>query len=352
MRISSFINRSPFLIRLFNWEYWPAYLVYVPVVAYYCWFAIRAQSFFFFSASNPTIETGGMLGESKWDIFKLLPPHTYPTTILVEEGTTENDLKQKLSDAHLTFPLIAKPDIGERGWLVKKLDSELDSKNYAQKVKVAFLLQAYIDLPVELSIFYYRLPGQEIGIISSMVTKELLSVSGDGRSTIRQLIKNYPRALLQWPVLEITEADKMEMIPQAGEKVVLVPIGNHSKGAKFVDACHLIDAQLIQFIDDLSKQIPGFYYGRYDLRCESIDSLKQGKHYQIMELNGCGAEPAHIYNPGFPLVKAYAVLFHHIRVLHTISVFNHNNGVAYMSTRQFLSKLNWRWNCLRKGNSA
>jgi hypothetical protein len=349
---SSFFNRIPFFIRLFNWEYWPANVVYTPVVAWYCWFALKARSFFFFSASNPGIETGGMLGESKWDVFKLLPKHAYPLTVLVEEGTTPDELNQKIKNASLTFPMIAKPDSGERGWLVKKLENEGDLKQYASQVKIAFLLQAYIDLPLELSIFYYRLPGYENGIISSMVRKEMLAVTGDGHSALRQLIHNYPRALLQLPVLEISWRDRMNWIPAAKEEVMLVPIGNHSKGAKFVDACDLIDAELTKTIDELSKQIPGFYYGRFDLRCASIESLKEGRNYQVMELNGCGAEPAHVYNPGSPLLKAYPVLFHHIRVMYLISTANHKRGVPYMSLKQFLKKVKWRRDYIRRGESA
>jgi len=56
------------LTKITHWEYWPFELVYFPVVLYYFWLSIRARSFFFFSASNPSIETGGMLGESKFGI--------------------------------------------------------------------------------------------------------------------------------------------------------------------------------------------------------------------------------------------------------------------------------------------
>ena len=335
MAKSSFLDKSPFFIRLLHWEYWPFNLVYIPVSIYYLWLSIKARSLFFFSTSNPSIETGGMFGESKYGIFKLLPHHTYPITILVEEGTSFDEVKIRMVEKKLTYPLIAKPDRGERGWLVSKIENEVDLKSYHAKVKIDFLLQAYVDLPLELSIFYYRFPDAANGIISSMVSKEMLEVTGDGKSTIRELILSYPRALLQLPVLQVELAAKMSAIPAMGEKVVLVPIGNHSRGAKFIDACHLIDDELTKAIDDLSKQIPGFYFGRYDLRCESLDSLKKGTGYQVMELNGAGAEPAHIYHPGYSLIKAYKVLFHHFHVLYQISQANHKKGLPYMSLKEY-----------------
>jgi len=79
-----------YFIKATSWEYWPMWLVYFPVSFYYIFLAIKARSFFFFSASNPTIETGGMFFESKWKIFELIPKNYFPTTIYINNTDTLN----------------------------------------------------------------------------------------------------------------------------------------------------------------------------------------------------------------------------------------------------------------------
>jgi len=87
--------------------------------------------------------------------------------------------------------------------------------------------------------------------------------------------------------------------------------------------------------DAISKQIPGFYFGRFDLRCGSLEDLYQG-NIKIMELNGCGAEPAHIYHPGYSLRKAIAVLLTHWRNIFIIARENKQRGVQYISLKEAL----------------
>ena len=334
-RLKRFLDHSPFFIRLLHWEYWPFNLVQFPVACYYLTLAIRARSFFYFSAANPGIETGGMFGESKWKIFEIIPDAYFPPTILVQENIPVHEITQRLAEKQISYPMIAKPDRGERGWKVSKLLNEQDLLAYTADMNADFLIQSFVSLPVEMSVFYFRYPDQQKGTISSVVVKELLQVTGDGTSTLLQLILDYPRALLQLPVLKQVHAARLQHVPLAGEVIELVPYGNHSRGAKFVDACHLIDTELTTVFDHISAQIPGFYFGRYDLRCSGIDELKHGRNFQILELNGAGAEPAHIYNPGSSLLHAYKVLFYHFRVMYEISLMNHRKGVPFMSFHEF-----------------
>jgi len=158
----------------------------------------------------------------------------------------------------------------------------------------------------------------------------MLSVMGDGSSTLEELILDKPRAKLQLEVLKESHADKINIIIQKGETVDLNLIGNHCLGTKFLSGEHLINNRLSQTFDTISKQINGFYFGRYDLRCASVEDLYRGK-IKIMELNGCGAEPAHIYHPGFPLLKALRILTTHWKNMFSISVQNHKRGVPYLS---------------------
>lgn len=325
---------SPFFIRLRSWEYWPFALVYLPVFGYWLWLSLKARSLFFFSASNPSIETGGLLGESKIDILNRISDEFKPKTLFVRASTHLDTVLAQVAEQGLTYPLIAKPDVGERGWRVEKLARWEDLVNYAQSSPADFLLQAYVDEPIELGVFYYRMPGEEGGVVSSIVQKEFLTIRGNGRNCIEELIGQNERAILQLPALRSAYGHRFHEIPAVGETITLVHIGNHSKGTKFLDANHLITPELTRVFDRISADIDGFYFGRYDLRCRSVADLYAGKHISILELNGAGAEPAHIYQPGFSIWEAYRVLFHHWRVLYAISRENHRRCVAYMTLRE------------------
>jgi hypothetical protein len=217
--------------------------------------------------------------------------------------------------------------VGERGWRVEKIDHWESLVNYIQSSPGDFLIQEYVNEPLQLGVFYYRFPGQPQGVISSIVQKEFLTIRGNGLDCIELLILQNERAILQLPALTARFGYRFHDIPAAGETITLVSIGNHSKGTKFLDANHLITPELTRVFDRISRPIHGFYYGRYDLRCRSVADLYAGQHIRILELNGAGAEPAHIYQPGFSLWEAY-------RVLYDISRENHRRGVPYMTLRE------------------
>jgi hypothetical protein len=92
---------------------------------------------------------------------------------------------------------------------------------------------------------------------------------------------------------------------------------------------------LSKSFDEISKQIEGFYFGRFDLRCGSIEDLYSG-NIKIVELNGCGAEPAHIYDPEFKLFNAVGVLLTHWRQIFEIARENHKRGVPFASFKEGL----------------
>ena len=59
----------------------------------------------------------------------------------------------------------------------------------------------------------------------------------------------------------------------------------------------------------------GIYYGRFDLKCKSIELLEEGKGIHILEFNGVAGEPAHIYDPEFPVWKAYRDIYRHFKII-------------------------------------
>ena len=109
--------------------------------------------------------------------------------------------------------------------------------------------------------------------------KEFLSVKGNGISTVEQLLLKNKRAILQLSALRVKEAENMRRIPKEGEELIIVPYGNHIRGAKFLDDSDLIDEKLNVTIDSICKKVKGFYYGRLDIRYKTWEELKQGKNF-------------------------------------------------------------------------
>jgi D-alanine-D-alanine ligase-like ATP-grasp enzyme len=324
----------PFFIRLLNWEYWSFHSVYAWIYPVWFFLCLRARSFFFFSASNPSIENGGFLLESKKKIADILPEEFHPKTVLIQPGESKESALAAIRAAGLAYPMIVKPDIGGKGRGVKKVHNDEELWNYISKFPFDMLVQNFIPFEEEVGIFYYRYPGEERGHISGIVGKHFLKVRGDGQSTIEQLLRREKRYILQLPALEKMMGEKLREVLPAGEEQVLVPYGNHARGAMFVDYSDWVDERLLSMIDEICKKIPGFYYGRLDIRYNSLDKLKEGKEFSIIELNGAGSEPTHMYDPGHSLFNAWGFIIRHWIILWRISRRNHAQGVPYMSTRE------------------
>ncbi len=320
---------SNFFIKLKSWEYWPFGIIQLPVIVYYLWLSLRARSLVFFSASNPGIAMGGMFGESKYEVLKKVPERYLPNTILISKTCTKGEVLRTMQRHGFQLPVIFKPDLGERGFMVTKIVTAADIAAYLSKTKSDFLIQELIDLPLEFGVFYARHPTNENGSVTSVVVKEMLAVTGDGKTSLQNLILQKDRAKLQWQSLKEIYRDRLGEILNAGEKLELISIGNHCLGTKFLDGSHLICPKLSETFDRISKQVDGFCFGRFDLRCASVNDLYEG-NIRIMELNGCGAEPGHIYSPGYTLRMALSVLFRHWSDIFTIARENTKRGAAYM----------------------
>lgn len=276
---------------------------------------------------------GGMFGESKHEVLAMVPEQYKPKTLLIKHPATLAGIQQSMKLNALTYPIVFKPDMGERGFMVRRIFNDVLAAQYITEIKSDFLIQELLDMPVECGVFYTRLPDENTGKVTSVVLKEMLTVTGNGQSTLQELILEKPRAKLQWEKLKVAFAERLHMVVPTHEVIVLNAIGNHCLGTMFLDGTSLINERLHSTFDLISKQIPGFYFGRYDLRCNSIEDLYSG-NIKIMELNGCGAEPAHIYQPGYSLWKAFQVLTTHWRNMFVISMQNKKRGVPFTSLKR------------------
>ena len=320
--------------KITHWEYWPFQVVYIPIYFLWTFYSLKARSIFFFNASNPSIKNGGFIMESKKAIYDLIPSQYYPKTVLIKEGTLLDEIEKTIVDSGIKYPLIAKPDIGLRGSGVQKINTVADLRHYAQKANFDYVVQDLIPFKNEVGIFYVRYPDQKFGKITGIVSKEFMILTGTGIATIEELIKENPRYELQLKVLRQEFGEKLQEVLPKGEKLNLVPYGNHARGAKFIDGSHWITPKLEETINEMCLQIPGFYFGRLDVMYNTIEELERGKNFSIVELNGAASEPTHIYDPKHSLFFAWKELSRHITYMYEISVANNKKGTPYLPHKE------------------
>jgi hypothetical protein len=318
---------------LTRWEQWNFFALYLPLFPVWCWYCIKSRSFWFFSSSNPTITFGGFEGEGKKEMYDQLPQGWFPKTHYVQPGAVPGVVKQALCDAGFALPFVVKPDVGMKGILFRKIEHWQQFGQYHERMPVTYLVQELVDYPIELSVFYYRYPGAAKGTISGCIQKELLLVVGNGHSSLQELICQHPRALLRFEEMQHRHGEQFDWVVPEGHRFYLSYAGNHNRGARFIDLMHQVDDALLSFFDQLSHRT-SFYYGRYDLKCLSLQSLKEGRSFSILEFNGCGAEPNHIYDAGLSVWQAYRILLSHWKALYQISAANHRKGHRYWSFKE------------------
>ena len=217
---------------------------------------------------------------------------------------------------------------------VSLLKSEADLEEYYLNSRVDFLIQQYVDYTSEIGIFYYRMPGEKHGHITGIVAKELLQVTGDGEQSLLQLLQQDDRFLLQIPALTSQLKAGISEVLAVGEKRLIVPFGNHSRGAKFMDFTDSLNDQLFNVIDGICRNVTGFYFGRLDIKYNNWEELCQGKNFSIIELNGAGSEPAHIYDPKHSIFFAWKEIIRHLAILYKVSMRNRKLKKAPFLTMQ------------------
>ncbi|MEQ1763293.1 MAG: VTT domain-containing protein [Pyrinomonadaceae bacterium] len=327
--------------RIWNWEFWPLWLFYSPVVFYVLYLAIRFRELHF-TAANPGIPSGGFVGESKDAIYKLIASSDLSSRHLLRyvsvAANSDHEVRLRtalefLAGNRISYPVILKPDAGERGNGVVVVRDESGLSD-ALRNATDVLVQEFVD-GVEASIFYYRLPREQRGHIFSITEKVFPTVIGDGSSTLEELILNDPRAHIIAASYFKRNEGRLQDRPRLGQKVQLVEIGAHSKGTIFRDGGWMRSEALQDAIDRLSCEIPGFYFGRYDIRAASFEELSVG-NFKIIELNGVTSESTNIYDPRYSLFDAYKTLFSQWRIAFEIGQQNAERGASRTSVRDLI----------------
>lgn len=337
--------------KVSNWERWPFTLIYAPLGVVWLYYAWKAKAFWFFSNVNPTLEFSGFEGEPKKEMYDQLPQHLFPKSIHVKAGTSFERVLSLFDASGIQCPFIVKPEIGMQGILFRKLENKKELSGYHHYIPVDYIIQEYVDLPLEFSVFHIRYPNREKGKVTGFILKEYMNVKGDGVSSLGQLIEQHPKAQDRKEEMQHKHGENLQRILAKDEKYVLSIAGNHNRGARFVNLHDQIDQRLENVFDEISKQAGSFYYGRYDLKCTSVEDLKAGKNFSILEYNGAGAEPNHIYDCSMGYIRALKEVANHWKDLYNIGQINLKKGTPYWSYsrgRRYLKNARKFFDNLRK----
>ena len=314
--------------RLRHWEFWPSQVIYVPLLPYFLWLGARHRSLTVFTAANPAMPLGGFVGESKAAILKGLPATALPPWQCIPAGSAAARIAafDAFVAAHgLDYPVVLKPDVGERGERVLIAPSHEEAANYLTNESGPVVVQRYVP-GAEFGVFYYRFPEEAHGRLFAITVKEPLVLVGDGRATLEQLILRDRRAVAQSEVHCRRHRDELDLVVPAGERFPLVELGTHARGCVFRDGAGLASAELAAAIDDISQAYDGFYFGRYDIRVPDAEALTRGETISVLEVNGVTSEATNIYDPRNSIFDAWRILAAQWRLAFEIGARNRARG--------------------------
>ena len=333
-------------------ERMPKWLICVPLTLQWLWLALRYRSLTLPSAANPQITAGGLVGEGKLEYFEGMGLVARSATAAYCAVSTRSllsgaALRQMMRRAGLFFPLIAKPDLGLCGYGVRRLANmgELQAYLAVFPVNETVVLQQYLPQEGEAGIFYARDPVTDRARIIGLALRHYPRVTGDGVHTIAELIALDPRAgrALNSPAHECRH--DAWRVPAAAEVVRISTIGSTRVGGLYRDGSVCITPQLTAAIDAIARDMPAFYFGRFDVRFDSLAALSAGRGFTIMEVNGAGSEAIEAWDPGTRLVPGLKIIFQKQRLLFAIGDAMRHQGVRPVGLVQLI-KLNQRQNRL------
>ncbi len=317
-------------------RYLPDRIFYLVPALMWLSLSLRHRSLTLPTVANPQMEVGGLWGERKSQGMTLFGPtatrHLAPCVTVTRSAEPAGaDLlraEAALEAEGITFPIVAKPDRGYQGWGVRIVPDPASLQDYLAEVPegAGLMLQALIPFSGEAGIFYIREPGRDRGRIVSMALTYAPHVLGDGQRSLSALIEE-DRVLRQsLDSFRATLCHRWDDVPPAGRAVPLTNTRSARLGAVYLDATHLVTPELEDAVAVIAADVADFHFGRFDIRFRSLDDLRQGTGFQIVELNGAGAEMLHIWAIGGTLRRAYATLWRQYRTLFRIGAKMRRKG--------------------------
>ncbi len=332
-------------------EFWPIWLMYVPVAIQWLFLSVRYRSLSLPLLANPGIPLSGMVGVPKSAVFDLAGDYArqwiLPWTLFeVDAEPIEQQCSRALAAiaaAKLEFPVVAKPNMGCRGVGVRLLQNESELTEYLQSFPVGGCIQfqQLSQWDAEAGVFYVGGPDKRAGKLTSLTLKYTPYVVGDGRRSLAELIAADPRAGELLHLYRDRHEHNWSNIIARGEPYRLIFAASHSRGAVFRDAGDQITQVLSQSLDKIFADIPGFHYGRLDVKFKDLESLRAGEHFNIIEINGASSESINIWDRNAGLWTAVKTLLQQYNTLFKLG--NHSRTQGHKTPGMMALYRAWRY---------
>ena len=215
---------------------------------------------------------------TKSEIYKYIPNKYLSLNKLI---TNKTDL------LNIKYPIIIKPSDGYQGIDVHLLNNQKEALQFYNKNNIPnkYVIQKYHPGPYEVGLYYIRIPYKQNGYIFNLVLKK----------------------------------DPLLVKKQKWETLMCHKTNNCTRQINW------ITPQLTKVIDNISKRVPDFYIGRYDIRFENLNDFKNGKNFIILELNTTNASPSirglQNYTYSFSEIIKYKILRIYISILTRLIYF-------------------------------
>ena len=258
-----------------------------------------------------------------------------PKSIFFSKQTSLKWVLMELDKGGISFPMILKPNEGERGKGVVKITNEKELGVQLEKINADYIIQEFIDLPHEYGILFYKFPNKTGEGISSIGFKELPFIEGDGVSTIKKLLV----AKFKHRHFENTRNINVNTILEKGQRYTLEYVAHRSRNCIFKNYNHIHCPELVRTFSKIAQQIDGFYLGRFDVKANGIDDLIHGKDIKILEVNGVNSMPIHIFDPDYSFTKTYSDLRDHWKLIYTISKQNQEKEILPTSSKKLFQEI-------------
>ncbi len=330
------------VLSLRHWEFLPAYIFYIPVFFYYLFLMVKYRiSPTAISAVNPCFKAGGMAFDSKFNMISKFfhYPDYVAKTLLIPSKNKRNlpSILEEIQANNFDYPFITKPDRGHRGNGFKIIRNLTDLIDYIKICERSFLIQQYIEYPLEYGIFWVKIPGEAKGKITSITRKILPYLKGDGKSTLADLILADRRARYMANAYFEKNKNDLEKVITENTMYRICSAGNHCQGAIFEDGVYDLSGKTLEKLEEICNSVKGYDFGRMDIKFNGKEALASGKNFKILEVNGSEAESTHIYDRKYSLLYAYKTLYKQWDTLFKIAKINRKNGFYGLTASKLLS---------------
>ena len=199
------------------------WLAYVPFFGYLVYLMVRHRSITLFTAANPGIASGGVAGESKSRSLVLLRrvegavAEFFVVARRPDVRKMADEAALRMARMQLAFPVVVKPDVGERGNGVAIVRSREEMLRYFRIAAGSVIVQRLVE-GIECGIFYIRHPDQSQGRIVSIAQTCFPQVHGDGRQTLDELLLREIGAVRWRAARSRIGALRLRDIPAAGSR--------------------------------------------------------------------------------------------------------------------------------------